>query len=173
MPSLKFGSLVDDDGNPFDIPGLEVDPKRRPCHIVVTLRGVYYAGDNVGSTWRFVVAIDGAMWVSPTITLQHEEFHPIGERVYDRVKEHGCGMTHLLVRSIHAREMDGIFFLDDKGQRHDTTAITCSEEGSQRRDIVTVPVAEYPALLSRWPFRRVRNTALLIFFFEIEARCTG
>ena len=167
------GGLVVVDGPDIHIPGIpdtEVTKKLNPCRLTVTLRGVYYGGDNVGSEWEYRIAVNNKIWCSGLRNVQWRSWDAVNQQIYDEIIDHGCGLIQLVTFFVRARERDWYIF-DDIGERADVTAIPCTREKSKRRVVISVPVVEYPGILWRWMFRRFKKIAMLYFFFEVEAQC--
>jgi len=166
------GSVVED-GLDIHIPGIPVtedDRKRKPCRVIVTLIGVYYGGDDVGSEWRYEISVNGGSWVSDLRIVHWRTWDSVDHRVYDEVLEYGCGMTQLVKFLVRARERDWFIF-DDIGKSFDLTALPCLKEKSRRQVVILVPVEEYPSGVWRWLLRSHTRTALMHFVFEVEAQC--
>jgi len=164
------GLTVVRNGDSVFIPEDGTDIRRKPCRIIVNLIGVRYAGDNVGSQWRFEVAIDGQYWNSGTRSMAVNNWLPIGEKVYDEVKRGGCGLIHPMGFFVRARELDWFIF-DDIGAAHRIVSTGCTEEGTNQWVFLPVSVREYPSFFFPWIFRRFRKTAQLLFYFSMEAKC--
>jgi len=152
------GGMVVDDG--FDIPPADLGRGERPCRVMITLKGVYYTGDDIGRDWRFTVSVNNQAWTSDWLVMRPGTWTPIEETVFVSTGKNSCGLTQLLFFVVRARER-GFPFPGSTGMASDTTGIPCSEQMSRRRFIMTVLVRE--------GFRR--RTARLQFVFEITSVC--
>lgn len=159
------------DGPEVIVPGVTVgEPAGKPCRVLVTLRGVFYGGSNVGSRWRYAVSTSGGAWVSAIHRARWLHFDPVGQQVSDQVYKGGCERDILVTIGVEAREYDGYLF-DDIGHAVTASLIHCTRERTGQQVILPVPVPEYPY----WPwlllFRRKRPVAMMYFIFDVTAEC--
>jgi hypothetical protein len=164
---MESALLVDGD---LDIPGRPVNPSSKPCHVVVTLRGIYYSGDDVGADWRFQVSVDGGTWLSGPVSLAWRNWLGVGSVLLDETRPGGCGLAQSITFFVRAREVDwGLF--DDLGERLEMVVQSCDAEPLRRQLIMPVRVSEYFGRSWRPILRLWTRTAVLFFFFAIETRC--
>lgn len=168
MTYASGGTVVPDGDLP--VPDLELDPRGQPCRIVARLRLVRYDGDDVGSNWRWFIAVDGVAWDSGPRTLARGQLVATGETIHDRTISGGCGTLRIPVISVRAVEHDP--FLNDMGFAVATTAIWCRDQASTQRVLVVVPVEERTLWNKLIPWLR-RKTAILLFIIDISAACTA
>lgn len=168
MTHAAGGMVMPDDDLP--VPDTELNPKGRPCRMTARLRLVRYSGDNVGSTWRWSISVDGVVWDSGPRTLLHGQVVTPGETIYDRTIAGACGALRVPVIAVRAVERDP--FVNDVGLAVATTAIRCRDQASTQRVFVLVPVEErtFWNKLALW---RPRPTAILLFIIDVTAVCAA
>ncbi len=153
---------------PFYIPGIERTPKGSPCRLQIWLDAVSYGGEDIGSRWYFTAQVRGSFWRTPgVVTLRWRQSLPVNKMIHDEVLENGCDLTFPIDFFCRAREYDPFF--DDVGDRLDVTAIKCTREGEGMRYVLIVPVQEHS--IWRWVLRKPSPSALIFYFFRIEAKC--
>lgn len=153
------------------LPGL-VDEGRKHCRLTVELLVVIYGGQDVGSSWRYSVTVEGCLWNSGPRAMQWGETDVVGAVVCDRVLNNGCGLPRQVSIEVRARERGG-FWLDDIGEGFGLIFLRCIELGSSAQLSVPVPVAEFQSKMLRSILRLPSKKALLQFIFQVRAQCLG
>jgi hypothetical protein len=176
QPRIVVGGegLLVDEGPLVDIPGVPNIPDTVPgraCRLVVILSGISYGGDDIGSTWRIWVTVNGGFWYRHQVSIRWGTRVNVNERVLDETRPGGCGATQVLSFFIRARERDWFLF-DDVGEILQLAGLLCSEKpATPVRVIVPVRVSEFPASIwGRLLGRRV-PMAILYFDFSATAQC--
>jgi hypothetical protein len=139
--------------------------------VTVTLRWVRYGGYGVGSSWRYLVSVDGSFWQSGPRVVQPGELDVVGAVVYDRVREGGCGAAVALGISVRAVERDPLF--DDIGDGVSAVVLPCREEPTKTHISTLVPVYEFPQWWWQRLLRRRPRPALLQFLFDVTTQCVS
>ena len=162
--STGSGVFITENGSSTVIPSYPELPdepgvRLKPCHIIVTLKAIYYDGDNIGSNWKFNITINSEVWNSGPRVLQWKSWNILNEKIYDHVQEHGCGAIQILFFLVRAWTCK-FLFQRYRGARSDIIALPCLEEITQRRMLMLVTVIGW-----------FNKNAVLIFVFDVSTQC--